>query len=160
VVPSVTGGLTFFGAPLNNHMGHAAVAMVRRLREAPGLGLLYGQGGYVTAHHAMVLANEPSGSPLAPDYAVAPRRAAPPEVVAEATGPASLETFTVLFGRDAAPTGGIAILRTPQGGRLMARIPAGDDAGIARLTDDLRSPVGAKGVVRLAPDGLPEWSLA
>jgi acetyl-CoA C-acetyltransferase len=41
VVPSVTGGLTFFGAPLNNYMAHAAVAMVRRLREAPGLGLLY-----------------------------------------------------------------------------------------------------------------------
>jgi acetyl-CoA acetyltransferase len=44
-VPTVTGGLTFFGAPLNNYMGHAAVAMVRRLRQAPGsTGLLYGQG--------------------------------------------------------------------------------------------------------------------
>ena len=61
-VPSVAGGLTFFGAPLNNYMGHAAVAMVRRLRDAPGgggVGLLYGQGGYVTKHHALVVANRP-----------------------------------------------------------------------------------------------------
>jgi acetyl-CoA acetyltransferase len=160
VVPSVAGGLTFFGAPLNNYMGHATVAMVRRLQEAPGLGLLYGQGGYVTAHHALVLANEPSGFPLAPDHAVSPRRGTAPEVVEAATGPAWLETFTVLFDRDARPTHGIAILRTAEGARLMARIPAGDAAGIARLMEDARSPVGAQGVVRMASDGLPDWSFA
>ena len=61
VVPTVAGGLTFFGAPLNNYMGHAAVAMVRRLRDAPGgaVGLLYGQGEYVTKHHALVVASRP-----------------------------------------------------------------------------------------------------
>ena len=32
VKPTVTGGLTFFGAPLNTYMTHAAVAMVRKLR--------------------------------------------------------------------------------------------------------------------------------
>ena len=31
VMPTVTGGLTFFGAPLNTYMTHAACAMVRRL---------------------------------------------------------------------------------------------------------------------------------
>ncbi len=29
IAPTVTGGLTFFGAPLNNYMTHAAVAMVQ-----------------------------------------------------------------------------------------------------------------------------------
>ncbi len=33
VKPTVTGGLTFFGAPLNTYMTHAACAMVRKLRE-------------------------------------------------------------------------------------------------------------------------------
>ena len=33
VQPTVTGGLTFFGAPLNTYMTHAACAMVRKLRE-------------------------------------------------------------------------------------------------------------------------------
>jgi acetyl-CoA C-acetyltransferase len=33
VTPTVTGGLTFFGAPMNDYMTHAAVAMTRRLRD-------------------------------------------------------------------------------------------------------------------------------
>ena len=45
VQPTVTGGLTFFGAPLNTYMTHAACAMVRKLRNGANLGLLYGQGG-------------------------------------------------------------------------------------------------------------------
>src|ERR1700716_1226365 len=48
VQPTVTGGLTFFGAPLNTYMTHAACAMVRKLRSGAKLGLLYGQGGFVT----------------------------------------------------------------------------------------------------------------
>ena len=51
VQPTVTGGLTFFGAPLNTYMTHAACAMVRKLRNGAKLGLLYGQGGFVTKHH-------------------------------------------------------------------------------------------------------------
>ena len=51
VQPTVTGGLTFFGAPLNTYMTHAACAMVRKLRDGAKLGLLYGQGGFVTKHH-------------------------------------------------------------------------------------------------------------
>jgi len=43
VQPTVTGGLTFFGAPLNTYMTHAACAMVRSLRNGAKLGLLYGQ---------------------------------------------------------------------------------------------------------------------
>ena len=40
VQPTVTGGLTFFGAPLNTYMTHAACAMVRKLRNGAQLGLL------------------------------------------------------------------------------------------------------------------------
>src|SRR4051795_411241 len=38
VKPTVTGGLTFFGAPLNAYMAHAACAMVRLLRGGARLG--------------------------------------------------------------------------------------------------------------------------
>src|SRR3954471_2875627 len=55
VQPTVTGGLTFHGAPLNTYMTHAACAMVRKLRNGEKLGLLHGQGGFVTKHHALVL---------------------------------------------------------------------------------------------------------
>ena len=71
VEPSVTGGLSFFGAPLNNYMTHAAAAMVRRLRErADGLGLLYGQGEFVTKHHALVLGTQPPVKALIQAYNV------------------------------------------------------------------------------------------
>jgi acetyl-CoA C-acetyltransferase len=45
-----TGGLSFFGAPLNNYMTHACAALVRGLREQQdALALLYAQGGYLTS---------------------------------------------------------------------------------------------------------------
>ena len=65
VQPTVTGGLTFFGAPLNTYMTHAAVAMVRSLRKDGRLGLLYGQGGFVTKHHGLVLSREAPKEALA-----------------------------------------------------------------------------------------------
>ena len=58
VQPTVTGGLTFFGAPLNTYMTHAACAMVRKLRNGAKLGLLYGQGGFVTKHHGLVVSRD------------------------------------------------------------------------------------------------------
>src|SRR5271167_240188 len=64
VEPSVTGGLTFFGAPLNNYMTHAACGMVRRLRQDQAVGLLYGQGEFVTKHHGLVLASRPPQQPV------------------------------------------------------------------------------------------------
>src|SRR4030088_853982 len=58
VQPTVTGGLTFFGAPLNTYMTHAACAMVRKLRSGAELGLLYRPGGFVTKHHGLVLSRQ------------------------------------------------------------------------------------------------------
>src|ERR1700743_2643026 len=64
VRPTVTGGLTFFGAPLNTYMTHAACAMVRKLRGGARLGLLYGQGGFVTKQHGLVLSRQSPAPPL------------------------------------------------------------------------------------------------
>src|SRR5207245_9478731 len=64
VQPTVTGGLTFFGAPLTTYLTHPARAVVRRLRDGAKLGLLYGQGGFVTKHHALVVSKTPSREEL------------------------------------------------------------------------------------------------
>jgi hypothetical protein len=160
VVPTVAGGLTFFGAPLNNYMGHAAVAMVAACatRRAGGVGLLYGQGGYVTKHHALVVASRPreGGGELAQGYsvqAVADARRGPvPELVADAAGRAFVETFTVLFDRDAAPTHGVVIARADgSGARLMARVPAEDTESLGLLLDEKHRRSGLWG--RSAPVG-------
>ena len=162
-----TGGLSFFGAPLNNYMTHAAAGLVRSLRNAaPGkTALLYGQGEYVTKHHALVLGSAPPPQGLPPDdYSVqaaadARRGEVPPLVLAH-TGNAALETFTVRYGRAGSPVQGIVIARTPEGARLMAAVPATDTASIKVLTDLDRSPVGCTGAVSAGADGLLNWSVA
>ena len=157
--PTVTGGLTFFGGPLNNYMTHAAAAMVRRLREgdAGGLGLLYGQGGYLTKHHALILGSAPPGAALDADYSVQAAaeaaRGPVPELIEDYCGPAAIETYTVPFARDGAPLQGVVIARTPEGKRLMARVPAEDGATMPLLTSMERNAIGAGGEVTAGADG-------
>src|SRR5665647_3685141 len=116
VQPTVTGGLTFFGAPLNTYMTHAACAMVRKLRNGANTGLLYGQGGFVTKHHGLVLSRQAPQGPLAQDTRVQAEadrhRGAVPEFVTEASGKGSVESFTVIYGRNGEVEHGVVMLRT------------------------------------------------
>src|SRR3954454_24510134 len=116
VQPTVTGGLTFFGAPLNTYMTHAACAMVRKLRSGAKLGLLYGQGGFVTKHHGLVLSRSAPAHEIAQDtsvQAIADRNRGPiPEFVEQASGNGTVESFTVIYGRNGDPEHGVVMMRT------------------------------------------------
>lgn len=164
VQPSVNGGLTFFGAPLNTYMTHAACAMVRRLRSGDKLGLLYGQGGFVTKHHGLVVSKTPPRDALAQETSVqgeADRnRRAVPEFVTEASGKGKVESFTVLYSRGGDAEHGVVMLRTADARRTLARIPASDHATLAHLLDMNRTPVGSIGEITMAADGVPEWRVA
>lgn len=159
MVPTVAGGLTFYGAPLNTYMTQAAVAMVRRLRAGGGTGLLYGQGEFVTKHHAVVISTRGPGA--GPDLLRDPSvqatadaaRGAVPTFSTEATGPATLESFTVIFDREGAASHGAVIARVGAH-RVLARVAGDDEAAIARLTDLDASPVGAHGYVASGADEL------
>jgi acetyl-CoA C-acetyltransferase len=162
--PSVTGGLTFFGAPLNNHMTHAACAMVHRLREGVRLGLLYGQGEFVTKHRSLILSSEPpERSFLGRDASVqeeADRRRRPvPPFRAGASGTASIETFTVLYDGHASVRHGVVIARTADGGRTLAFVPASDERTLDTLLSLEQSPVGADGELRPGTNGIPFWRM-
>ncbi|MNR27955.1 acetyl-CoA acetyltransferase [compost metagenome] len=137
--------------------------MVRRLRnQVDGLGLLYGQGEFVTKHHALVLASTAPQVALSQDYSVQSiveaRRGVIPELLGTYEGRASVETFTLVHQRDGAVEFGFVIARTPQGQRLLARVPADDERTVAVLTDPLRSPVGRDGQVSQGNNGLLQWS--
>ncbi|MBN8978165.1 MAG: acetyl-CoA acetyltransferase [Rhizobiales bacterium] len=161
VQPTVTGGLTFFGAPLNAYMAHAACAMVRKLRSGGKLGLLYGQGGFVTKHHGLILSPQAPRAALAQETSVQAeadrnRQPAPP-FVTEASGTGKLESFTVIYGRGGAAEHGVVMLRTDENARTLARIPASDTQTLTHLTNLDRSPVGGLGSISTAADGILEW---
>jgi acetyl-CoA C-acetyltransferase len=121
---TVTGGLPYAGGPASNYTLHAVAAMCERLRERPGArGLVTGNGWYLTKHSAAVLASAPpDGAPHAPP----PPAALPPPLplLAEASGPARIETYTVVYDRDGAPERGIVVGRLVEGGhRFLANTP-------------------------------------
>lgn len=156
VVPTVTGGLTFFGGPGNNYMTHAIAAMTSRLRERGGAGLLYGQGGFVTKHHALVLAASPPPDGYLDGGSGAPRsRTPPPEPVPlytpEFVGAGTVETFTVVFDRAGEPEYGAVIGTGRFGHRFAARVEPSDAITIEALLGDT-SVVGATGSVSLWHD--------
>lgn len=161
VQPTVTGGLTFFGAPLNTYMTHAACAMVRKLRGGAKLGLLYGQGGFVTKHHGLVLSRQALSHALAQDISVQveadSQRGAAPEFVTEADGKGKVESFTVLYGRGGEVEHGVVMLRTSDDKRTLGRVPAGDNKTLAHLLNMDRTPVGSLGDILTAEDGMLEW---
>jgi acetyl-CoA C-acetyltransferase len=161
VQPTVTGGLTFFGAPLCTYMTHAACAMVRRLRSGGKLGLLYGQGGFVTKHHALVVSREAPKQALAQDSSVQAEadrhRRKVPEFVTEASGKGKVEAFTVIYGRNGEVDHGVTMLRTADDRRTLGRVPASDGKTLAHLLDMDRTPVGSVGDIVTAEDGMLEW---
>jgi acetyl-CoA C-acetyltransferase len=164
VQPTVTGGLTFFGAPLNTYMTHAACAMVGRLRGGATLGLLYGQGGFVTKHHALVLSRRTPREPLAQETSVQSQaerhRGAVPAFVTEASGKGKVESFTAIYGRDNQIEHGVVMLQTSAHARALARVPATDRQTLAHLLNMDRTPVGSIGDIDTAVDGILEWRIA
>jgi acetyl-CoA C-acetyltransferase len=161
VQPTVTGGLTFFGAPLSTYMTHAACAMVRKIRSGAKLGLLYGQGGFVTKHHGLVLSSEAPRETMHQSSSVQAEadrnKRAVPEFVAEASGRGKVEAFTVIYRGNGEVEHGVVMLRTEDGRRTLGRIPAGDTATLAHLRDMDRTPVGSLGEIAMAQDGVPQW---
>jgi len=163
VVPTAAGGLTFHGAPLNNYMTHGAASIVRTLRDGGSeLGLLYGQGGYLTWHHGLILGRKPPGDdvvlrPFDVQALADQRRGAAPRIVETAEGTATVEAFTVVFRPDASAEFGAVVLRLSDGARTLARVAGDDAASLGVLMAQDRSPIGRVGRVSAGEAGLLRW---
>ena len=105
----------------------------------------------MTKHHAIVLADHPrtdGGYPRAP-HAVDDVRgpAVPPVAVVDGyRGPGTVETFTVMFGRDGEVQRGVVIGVSPEGDRFAARVPASDPSTLSALASG-EAGVGTRGEV-------------
>lgn len=153
---TVFGGLTFGGGPIGNYMSHAVVAMTGKLRGSGGNGFLFANGGFATDNHCIVLSREPVAAAAFPqdyDYQAEADawRGAVPLLDEAYAGQATIESYTVFYGRDGLPGGGVVVARTPAGGRTLAHVDVADSAMVAFLTDGASEPVGSAG--RIEPRG-------
>lgn len=158
---TVTGGLPYFGGPGNNYVTHSIAAMTEYLRAHRGQrGLVTANGWFVTKHSIGIYSTEPPRggwqrtNPKADQATIdaEPR----PAIGEEANGPASVETYTVLFDREGAPERGIIVGRLANGVRFLANTPS-DRRLLESMTK--REMIGTAGAVRHA-DGVNTFAPA
>jgi acetyl-CoA C-acetyltransferase len=156
---TVTGGLPYLGGPGNNYSLHGIAEMVSRLRSrGKGHGLVTANGLYLTKHSLGLYSTEPAASAWQPVDSAALQQqidALPTVALAgDPVGPATVETFTVAFGRNG-PKLGIVVARNSQGERILAHTRPDADALNQLLSED---PIGRSGQVRIE-DGLNVFEL-
>ena len=159
---TVFGGLTFGGGPIGNYMSHAVAAMVGKLRDVGGNGFLFANGGFATDNHCIVLSSKPVAAAVFPqnyDYQAEAdaKRGEVPLLDEGYAGQATVESYTVFFGRDGQPKGGVVVARTPSGARTLAHVDVGDAAMIAFLTDGTSEPVGTAGWIEPRGEARRFW---
>jgi acetyl-CoA C-acetyltransferase len=152
---TVTGGLPYFGGPGNNYALHAIAEMVTRLRERPGAyGLSTANGWFLTKQSVGVYSTTPfegKWERQPPSVIQAQIDALPhPEIVEKPEGRATIETYTVVHGREGVRMG-IVIGRDAEDRRFVAQTP--DDPEVLRDLES-REGVGRTGTVGPHPDGV------
>ena len=142
---TVTGGLSFAGAPLNGYVMHAIATMAGVLRADPGSrGLVTANGGYLTKHAFGVWSSEPPTRPFRTERPQAEVDRLPrTEAVEHHEGAVTVEAYTVVHDRDGRPDNGIVACRTPDGGRVWG-LTGDEDVLDAMCREEL---VGAGGAL-------------
>ncbi len=149
---TVTGGLGFAGGPGNNYVSHSIATMAGKLRRDPGsLGLVTGLGWYVTKHAVGVWSTTPPPRGFAFDSPQEAVDALPQRAPAsDFEGDATVETYTVIHGREGGPERGIVALLTKEGARAWGTLTDRDSL------EGLERDEGCGRPARLYADGRTE----
>ncbi|KAK3670868.1 hypothetical protein LTR78_009312 [Recurvomyces mirabilis] len=154
---TLLGGLTSFGGAGNNYSMHAITEMTRRLRSGRGKnGLILANGGVVTYQHVVCLSRSPrlDGLPY-PNEKPLPTYVTDvqvPLVDGTVEGPATVETYTVEFGRDGRPAIAFIIGRLKSNGHRFIANHADEETLQACSTTEVE-PIGRSGTVKTNDDG-------
>lgn len=121
--PTVTGGLTFAGGPVNNYATHSLAAMAGRLRERPeDAGLCTAIGWYMSKHGIAVLSGEPPERPYRNLNVQRAIDALPGREAADGfEGGGEIETYTAMYSREGEPQSGTVSAVLDDGRRALAR---------------------------------------
>lgn len=151
---TVTGGLPYMGGPGNNYAMHSIAVMMDRLRKDQGAyGLVTANGWFLTKQSTGVYSTRPLAGRFErqdPKVIQAQIDALPhPEIVEQPSGKATIETYTVVHGREGYLMG-VVVGRDSEGRRFVAHTPT-DPETLAGL--EAQESVGRTGVVRQTEDG-------
>lgn len=129
---SVTGGLPYFGGPVNNYSLHAVATVVERIRKDPSLkAMVTATGWYMTKHAIVVYGSGPGVRPWEDMDDASTQHAidgeALPEPVEKAEGRIRVEAYTVIHNSSGNPERGIVMGRLENGKRALADIDADPD---------------------------------
>jgi len=146
---TVTGGLPFFGGPGNSYSMHAIASMVERLREKPGAyGLIGANGGQLSKYAAGIYSTTACEFSVCNSSDIQARVDEQPEpsVIAFPDGAATIETYTVAYGKEG-PSHAVVVGRLDATGeRFLANTHEGDQETLETLIED--DPLGKPVFVR------------
>jgi acetyl-CoA C-acetyltransferase len=141
---TVTGGLPYFGGPGNSYSTHAIASMVEQLRERKGaFGMIGANGGHMSKYAVGIYSTRPvpftrcDSSPLQSQVDSWPAQS----VAGEADGPATIESYTVVYGKSG-PSQAVVVGRLDgTGERFLANTHDEDDRTLHSMIED--DPLGA-----------------
>lgn len=150
---TVTGGLSFAGGPWNNYVMHSIATMVNVLRADSGsTGLVWGNGGYLTKHAFGVYSTEPPADGFRHVHPQDEIDALPSrELATDHDGPATVESWVVMFDKAGEPEAAFLALLDDHGRRLWGTTTDGGALAVMATQDmiDRRVHRDAGGVVTL-----------
>lgn len=139
--PTLTGGLTFGGGPGNNYVTHSIAAMVERLRAHPGeTGLVSALGWFSTKHAWGTYSTEPPSRDFQHASVQDVVDAQEKIVIRQEDGPVTVETYTVVHGRDGEPTRLVVAARHADGTRVWSKSEDPATMNAAELTELIGQP--------------------
>ncbi|WP_159662017.1 acetyl-CoA acetyltransferase [Streptomyces mexicanus] len=146
---TLTGGLPFFGGAGNNYSMHAIAETVQRARTAPGtFGLVGANGGSLSKYSVGVYSTTPTA--WRPDRSAALQAEIDswdaPEEARRADGWATIETYTIKYGRDGSRTGVVIGRLEADDRRFIALTHQGDEDMLDLLSAG--EPIGRRVYVR------------
>jgi len=162
---TITGGLPFHGGAGNNYVMNSIAAMVEKVRADKGsYGLVTANGGYFSKHAAGIYSTNPVEGDWSRTDPASYQKVlddAPDMPFTESpNGEGTIETYTVLYGRDNQPRQGVVIgrlgeLGDPKAERFVAVVDDDSDVLEGMTQVDM---IGSKGMVS-SGDELSKFSL-
>ena len=122
---TVTGGMPYFGGPGNNYALHAICKMVELLRQGPAtVGMVQALSWFISKHSVGIYSGTPGKGPWRPfppeGYQRKLDQIKGPRIVEDASGAATVETYTLFHDNKGRPVNGVIIGRLEDGRRFLA----------------------------------------